>query len=64
MIKDAGDDPDVTHGCLVRASVRPGVPGSGVTFHAGPGVGTVTRPGLQLQPGEAGDQSGAPTDDA
>jgi cobalt-precorrin-5B (C1)-methyltransferase len=53
VIKDAGDDPDVTHGCLVRVRVRPGVPGSGVTFHAGPGVGTVTRPGLQLEPGEA-----------
>ena len=53
VVKDAGDDPDVTHGCLVRATVRPGAPGSGVTFHAGPGVGTVTRLGLQLPPGEA-----------
>src|SRR3954451_3496865 len=53
VIKDAGDDPDVTHGCLVRVRVRPGVPRGGVTFHAGPGVGTVTRTGLQLEPGEA-----------
>ena len=53
VVKDAGDDPDVTHGCLVRAIVRPGAPGSGLTFHAGPGVGTVTRLGLQLPPGEA-----------
>jgi cobalt-precorrin-5B (C1)-methyltransferase len=53
VIKDAGDDPDVTHGCLVRATVSPGQAGGGITFHAGPGVGTVTRPGLQIPPGEA-----------
>ncbi len=52
VIKDAGDDPDVTHGALVRTLVRPGKPGTGVTFKAGDGVGTVTRPGLPLQPGE------------
>jgi hypothetical protein len=46
VTKDAGDDPDVTHGAIVGALVRPGRPGSGVTFAAGPGVGTVTRPGL------------------
>ena len=52
IIKDAGDDPDVTHGALVIASVSAGPPGSGVTFRAGPGVGTVTRPGLAIPPGE------------
>ena len=52
VVKDAGDDPDVTHGALVRATVTAGPPGSGVTFRAGPGVGTVTRPGLALPPGE------------
>jgi cobalt-precorrin-5B (C1)-methyltransferase len=52
VIKDAGDDPDVTHGALVVAIVRLGAPGAGVTFRAGEGVGTVTRPGLPLQPGE------------
>ena len=52
IIKDAGDDPDVTHQALVLARVRPGAPGSGVTFAAGEGVGTVTRPGLQLAVGE------------
>jgi cobalt-precorrin-5B (C1)-methyltransferase len=52
VVKDAGDDPDVTHGALVRATVRLGPPGSGVTFRAGPGVGIVTRPGLALPPGE------------
>lgn len=52
IVKDAGDDPDVTHGALVVATVTAGAPGSGVTFRAGPGVGTVTRPGLPLAPGE------------
>ncbi len=52
IVKDAGDDPDVTHGALVLATVRHAAPGSGVTFRAGPGVGTVTRAGLPLPPGE------------
>jgi len=52
VIKDAGDDPDVTHGALVVATVRAAPPGSGVVFRAGAGVGTVTRPGLALAPGE------------
>jgi cobalt-precorrin-5B (C1)-methyltransferase len=52
IIKDAGDDPDVTHGALILSAVRRGAPGSGVTFKAGPGVGTVTRPGLPVPPGE------------
>jgi cobalt-precorrin-5B (C1)-methyltransferase len=52
VIKDAGDDPDVTHGALIVATVRAGAPGSGVTFRAGAGVGTVTRPGLAIAPGE------------
>jgi len=50
--KDAGDDPDVTHGALVLATVEQGTPGSGISFRAGEGVGTVTRAGLQLAPGE------------
>jgi cobalt-precorrin-5B (C1)-methyltransferase len=52
VVKDAGDDPDVTHGALIRAAVFPAAPGSGVSFRAGPGVGTITRPGLPLPPGE------------
>ncbi len=52
VIKDAGDDPDVTHGALVCATVHAGAPGSGVTFKAGEGVGTVTRAGLPIPPGE------------
>lgn len=52
VIKDAGDDPDVTHGATILATVRFAPPGSGVTFRAGEGVGTVTRPGLPLAVGE------------
>ncbi|MBB2914456.1 cobalt-precorrin-5B (C1)-methyltransferase [Streptosporangium becharense] len=52
VVKDAGDDPDVTHGALIRSTVRHGAPGSGVVFTAGPGVGTVTKPGLPLPVGE------------
>ena len=52
VVKDAGDDPDVTHGALVSAQVTHGEPGSGVTFRAGEGVGTVTKPGLPLAVGE------------
>ena len=52
VVKDAGDDPDVTHGALLRVTVRRGAAGAGVTFKAGPGVGTVTRPGLPIPPGE------------
>ncbi len=52
IVKDAGDDPDVTHGALIVASVRFAPKGAGVGFRAGEGVGTVTRPGLPLPPGE------------
>jgi cobalt-precorrin-5B (C1)-methyltransferase len=52
IVKDAGDDPDVTHGALVVATVRLAQPGSGISFRAGEGVGTVTRPGLPLPQGE------------
>lgn len=52
IVKDAGDDPDVTHHALVMSTVRRGEPGSGVVFRAGPGVGTVTLPGLPLAVGE------------
>ena len=52
IVKDAGDDPDVTHGALVKSRVAPSPPGAGIVFRAGEGVGTVTRPGLALAPGE------------
>lgn len=52
IVKDAGDDPDVTHGLTVISTVRRGTPGSGIRFAAGEGVGTITRPGLPLPVGE------------
>jgi cobalt-precorrin-5B (C1)-methyltransferase len=52
IVKDAGDDPDVTDGALVIAETAWAEPGSGVRFAAGEGVGTVTRPGLPLAVGE------------
>ena len=52
IVKDAGDDPDVTHGALISARVTHGDPASGVVFRAGQGVGTVTKPGLPLPVGE------------
>lgn len=52
IVKDAGDDPDVTHGAVVIATVRLAAAGNGVTFRAGEGVGMVTRPGLPVPPGE------------
>ncbi|WP_369259347.1 cobalt-precorrin-5B (C(1))-methyltransferase [Geodermatophilus amargosae] len=52
VVKDAGDDPDVTHGALVSVRVTHGEPGGGVVFRAGEGVGTVTKPGLPLAVGE------------
>lgn len=49
-IKDAGDDPDVTHGATVFVELDL-IP-SGITFHAASGVGTVTKEGLLLAVGE------------
>jgi cobalt-precorrin-5B (C1)-methyltransferase len=50
VVKDAGDDPDVTHGARLTATVRwrahPGIDLAG-----GVGVGVVTKPGLGLEPG-------------
>jgi len=52
VVKDAGDDPDVTHGALVIAETTWAALGSGIGFAAGEGVGIVTRPGLPLAVGE------------
>ncbi|MHB8836327.1 MAG: cobalt-precorrin-5B (C(1))-methyltransferase CbiD [Candidatus Methylomirabilia bacterium] len=49
--KSAGDDPDVTDKALVVAQLRE-LEGEAVEFKAGEGVGTVTKPGLSIQPGE------------
>jgi cobalt-precorrin-5B (C1)-methyltransferase len=52
IIKDAGDDPDVTHGAMIHATVRPGRAGAGISFHGGEGVGVITKPGLPVPVGE------------
>src|SRR5574342_399718 len=38
IVKDAGDDPDVTHGALIVAELAWASPGSGIGFRAGAGV--------------------------
>ena len=50
-IKDAGDDPDITHGASVFVDLYLR-PEPGVIFSAAEGVGTVTRAGLPLAVGE------------
>ena len=50
--KDAGDDPDITHEAAVVAAVAFAEEGEEVRFAAGEGVGTVTKPGLSVPPGE------------
>ncbi len=50
MVKDAGDDPDVTHGALICARVR-FCDAPGITLEGGQGVGRVTLPGLGLEVG-------------
>lgn len=58
IIKDAGDDPDVTHRAEIGAVVTIRRPSSvfqdacEVTIKGGKGVGTVTKPGLEVSPGE------------
>lgn len=51
-VKDAGDDPDATHGAHLTADVRR-LPGGGgeVSLKGGAGVGIVTKPGLGLEVG-------------
>ena len=51
-IKDAGDDPDVTHGATVFVELSLSTQ-AGVRFKAAEGVGTVTRAGLPIAVGEA-----------
>lgn len=50
VVKDAGDDPDVTHGAHIHARVA-WTSAPGLELAGGPGVGTVTRPGLGLAVG-------------
>ena len=53
VVKDAGDDPDVTNKARIAAEVqlRPVTSGNaGIELHGGPGVGRVTKPGLAVEP--------------
>jgi len=49
VVKDAGDDPDVTHGATIMASAV--WKEEGLSIQGGPGVGMVTKPGLQIAVG-------------
>lgn len=50
--KDSGDDPDITNGVLVYSKVaRSG--DNGIVLDGGPGIGRVTKPGLEQPVGEA-----------
>lgn len=51
VVKDAGDDPDVTDGAHLTATVR-WWPDPGVVLEGGDGVGIVTKPGLGIEVGE------------
>ncbi len=53
IIKDAGDDPDITHKARIGARVTL-TPGDGlqVIISGGIGVGRVTKPGLEIAVGE------------
>ena len=50
VIKDAGDDPDVTNGALISSTISYS-DSPGITIDRGEGVGIVTKPGLELDVG-------------
>lgn len=52
ILKDAGDDPDCTHGAEIMAEVELRET-PGIEIRGGPGVTTVTKPGLGLEVGTA-----------
>lgn len=55
VVKNAGDDPDVTNGCriIARVSIREEENSGDVEFIGGDGIGRVTLPGTGLAIGEA-----------
>ncbi len=57
VIKDAGDDPDVTNGAEIRAVAKLVANGAGtdgdIVIKGGQGIGRVTKPGLSVPVGEA-----------
>ncbi|MGD9947066.1 MAG: cobalt-precorrin-5B (C(1))-methyltransferase [Desulfobulbus sp.] len=54
VVKDAGDDPDVTNGAEIGAEARwlDGQRQEPISLVNGPGVGLVTKPGLSIAVGE------------
>lgn len=52
IVKDAGDDPDVTNGSEVITKVELLPEDGAITFVGGDGIGTVTEEGLKLPVGE------------
>lgn len=52
IVKESGDDPDITNGTSVFTTTRRLEKGAGLVFKAGYGIGTVTKPGLSVPPGE------------
>ena len=52
VIKDAGDDPDITNGVSIIVEIRIRAGQSDILFTAGEGIGKVTLPGLQIPVGE------------
>lgn len=62
VIKDAGDDPDVTHKAEIGAAVKlAGLKSknhNSIYITGGPGVGKITKPGLEMPPGEPAINSG------
>ncbi len=51
VVKDAGDDPDVTDGIAIVATVTK--TGKSIGIDGGEGVGRVTKPGLKIPVGQA-----------
>jgi len=56
VIKDAGDDPDITNRAEVHVTVtltrNPSAANSGIIISGGTGIGRATKPGLAVAPGE------------
>lgn len=53
LIKDGGDDPDVTHGAEIRSRVTINRDTNGIVIRGGEGVGVVTLEGLDLRVGDS-----------
>lgn len=53
VVKDAGDDPDVTNGAEIHAAIEASYfTPQGIVLQGGPGIGRVTKPGLAVKVGE------------